>query len=145
LVRVSTRVVGLVLSLGLLGGCSQEAAATDDLIHALNEAHSAIASSILASELYVQRRSTRAVTETLLGDMAEQIVDAERTLEPVSVGSEQIQSDRDAALTAIHAGVAALLTSRDELKQRGTIENTADLESAGHQIDGVLNELRGSR
>jgi hypothetical protein len=55
-VRVSGRAAGLILSLGLICGCSQQSAATDDLIHALSEAHSAIASSILAIELYDQQR-----------------------------------------------------------------------------------------
>ena len=65
-----TRMAGFVLCLVLLCGCSQQSAATDDLIHALNDAHSAIASSLLAIELYDEQRSTRAVTETVLGDMA---------------------------------------------------------------------------
>ena len=82
--RVSRRAAGLILSLCLLCGCSQQAAATEDLIQALSESHSAIASSISAIELYDQQRSTRAATETVLGDMAEQIADAERALEPVS-------------------------------------------------------------
>ena len=139
------RLAGFVLCLGLLSGCSQQSAATDDLIHALTDAHSAIASSLLAIELYDQQRSTRAVTETLLGDMAKQAVDAERALESVSVDSEQIESDRDAALAAIHAGVTALLASRDELEQRGAIASTAGLESAGQQVDAVLSELRRSQ
>jgi hypothetical protein len=96
-VGVWTRVAGLVGSLVLLCGCSQQSSATDDLIHALTETHSAIASSILAIELYDQQRSTRAVTETVLGDMAKQAADAESALEPVSVDSEQTKSDRDAA------------------------------------------------
>jgi hypothetical protein len=58
----------------------QQAAATDDLIHALTDAHSAIASSIVGINLYHQHRSTRAATETLLEDMARQIADAERSL-----------------------------------------------------------------
>ncbi len=143
--RVSGRAAGLILSLGLICGCSQQSAATEDLIHALSEAHSAIDSSILAIELYEQQRSTRAVTETLLEDMAEQIVDAERALEPVTIDSEHTQSVRDAALAAIHTGGAALLTSRDQLQQRGAVDNTADLEAAGHQVDSVLGQLRGSQ
>ena len=131
--------------MGLLCGCSQQAAATEDLIRALSDAHSAIASSILAIELYDQQRSTRAVTETLLGDMAEQMVDAERALEPVSIASEQTQADRDAALAAVQAGVAAVLTSRDQLEQQGAVDNTADLESAGQQVDAILSELRGGQ
>lgn len=141
---VWTRVAGLVGSLILLCGCSQQSSATDDLIHALTETHSAIASGILAIELYDQQRSTRAVTETVLGDMAKQAADAESALEPVSVESEQIKSDRDAALAAIHAGVAALLTSRDDFSQNGT-GDTAALKSASQQVDDVLSELRGSR
>ena len=141
---VWTRVAGLVGSLILLCGCSQQSSATDDLIHALTETHSAIASSILAIELYDQQRSTRAVTETVLGDMAKQAADAESALEPVSVESEQIKSDRDAALAAIHAGVAALLTSRDDFSQNGT-GDTAALKSASQQVDDVLSELRASR
>jgi hypothetical protein len=129
----------------LLCGCSQQSSATDDLIHALTETHSAIASSILAIELYDQQRSTRAVTETVLGDMAKQAADAESALEPVSVESEQIKSDRDAALAAIHAGVAALLTSRDDFSQNGSTGDTAALTSASQQVDDVLSELRGSR
>ena len=69
---VWTRIAGFVLCLALLCGCRQQAAAKDDLIYALTEAHSAIASSLLAIELYDQQRSTQAVTETLLGDMAKQ-------------------------------------------------------------------------
>ena len=131
--------------MGLLCGCSQQAAATEDLIRALSDAHSAIASSILAIELYDQQRTTRAVTETLLGDMAEQMVDAERALEPVSIASEQTQADRDAALAAVQAGVAAVLTSRDQLEQQGAVDKTADLESAGQQVDAILSELRGGQ
>jgi hypothetical protein len=67
---VWTRVAGLVLSLVLLSGCSQQSSATEDLISALNETYSAIASSILAIELYDQQLSTQAVTDTVLGDMA---------------------------------------------------------------------------
>ncbi|HET9303879.1 MAG TPA: hypothetical protein VFO20_13970, partial [Propionibacteriaceae bacterium] len=143
--RPSGCVAGLIISLGLLCGCSQQAAATEDLIHALSDAHSAIASSILAIELYDQQRTTRAVTETLLGDMAEQMVDAERALEPVSIASEQTQADRDAALAAVQAGVAAVLTSRDQLEQQGAVDNTAALESAGQQVDAVLSQLRGGQ
>ncbi len=141
---VWTRLAGLLGSLILLCGCSQQSSATDDLIHALTETHSAIASSILAIDLYDQQRSTRAVTETVLGDMAKQAADAESALEPVSVESEQIKSDRDAALAAIHAGVAALLTSRDDFSQNGT-GDTAALKSASQQVDDVLSELRASR
>ena len=143
--RVSAWATGLILLLGLICGCSQESTATEDLIHALSEAHSAIASSVLGIELYDQQRSTRAVTETLLEDMAKQIVDAERALETVTIGSEQSQSERDDALAAIHTGAAALLTSRDQLQQRGAVDNTADLEAAGHQIDSVLGQLRGAQ
>lgn len=143
--RPSGCVAGLIISLGLLCGCSQQAAATEDLIHALSDAHSAIASSVLAIELYDQKRTTRAVTETLLGDMAEQMVDAERALEPVSIASEQTQADRDAALAAVQAGVAAVLTSRDQLEQQGAVDNTAALESAGQQVDAVLSQLRGGQ
>jgi PBP1b-binding outer membrane lipoprotein LpoB len=144
-VGVWTRVAGLVLSLVLLSGCSQQSSATDDLIHALNETHSAIASSILAIELYDQQRSTQAVTDTVLGDMAKQAVDAEGALEPISVDSEQIESDRDAALAAVHAGVTALLSSRDEFSQHSAVANTAGLQSADQQVNAVLNQLRGSR
>ena len=142
---VWVRVSGLIFSLVLLCGCSQQSSAHDDLLHALNETHSAIASSILAIQLYDQQRSTRAVTETVLGDMAKQAVDGESALEPVSVDSEQIKSDRDAALAAIHAGVAALLSSRDELEHQSAVPNTAGLESAGQQVDALLNQLRGSQ
>jgi hypothetical protein len=130
--------------LGLVCGCSQQAAATDDLIHALTDAHSAIASSILGIDLYDQDRSTRAATETLLDDMAKQIADAERSLEPIGVDSET-QSERDAALAAIHTGGTALLTSRDQLDQRGAVDNTADLESAIQQVDDLLSQLRASQ
>lgn len=142
---VVMRAAGLALSLCLLSGCSQQSAATDDLIQALTESHSAIASSVLALQLYQQQRSTRAVTETVLGDMTGQIVDAESALEPVKIEGQQLESDRDAALAAIHAGVAALLTSRDQLSQHGVVSSTADLEAAGGEVDSVLGQLRGSR
>ena len=77
--------------------------------------------------------------------MAKQAADAESALEPVRVESEQIKSDRDAALAAIHAGVAALLTSRDDFSQNGSTGDTAALKSASQQVDDVLSELRGSR
>jgi hypothetical protein len=144
-VRVLVRAAGLALSLWLLSGCSQQAAATDDLIQALTESHSALASSVLGIQLYQQQRSTRAATETLLGDMARQITDAESALEPVKIDSPQLESDRDATLAAIHAGVAALLTSRDALEQRGSVDNTAALQDAGGQVDRLLTELRGSQ
>ena len=102
--RVTPWAAGLILSLGLICGCSQQSAAT-----------------------------------------AEQIADAERALETVRIDSEQSKSERDAALAAIHTGVAAVLTSRDQLQQRGAVDNTADLEAAGHQVDSVLGRLRGSQ
>jgi PBP1b-binding outer membrane lipoprotein LpoB len=139
-----TRVGPVVLCAVLLVGCSQQSSATDDLIHALTETHSAVASSILAIDLYDQQRSTRAVTDTVLGDMAKQAVDAESALESVSVDSAQLQSDRDAALAAIQSGVAALFTSRDNFSQHGAVD-TADLKSADQQVNEVLNQLRGSR
>ena len=139
-----TRVGGIVLCAVLLAGCSHQSSATDDLIHALTETHSAVASSILAIELYDQQRSTRAVTDTVLGDMAKQAVEAEGALESVSVDSAQLQSDRDAALAAIQSGVAALFTSRDNFSQHGAVD-TADLKSADQQVNEVLNQLRGSR
>lgn len=139
-----TRAGGLVLCIVLLASCSQQSSATDDLIHALTETHSAVASSILAIELYDQQRSTRAVTDTVLGDMAKQAVDAEGALEPISVDSEQLQSDRDATLAAIQSGVAALFTSRDNFSQHGAAD-TAALKSADQQVNDVLNQLRGSR
>ena len=141
---VWARLAGLVFFLVLLSGCSQQSSATDDLIHALTETHSALASSILAIELYDPQRSTQAVTDTVLGDMAKQAVDAESALEPVKVDSEQLKSDRDAALAAIQSGVAALFTSRDNFSQRGAVD-TAGLESADQQVNDVLNQLRGSR
>jgi soluble cytochrome b562 len=100
---------------------------------------------VLALQLYQQQRFTRAATETVLGDMAGQITDAERALEPVKINSPQSEADRDAALAAIHAGVAALLTSRDELEQRGSVGNMAALKDAGGQVDSLLAELRGSQ
>jgi hypothetical protein len=137
-------VAGLILSLVLISGCSQQSAATDDLIHALTEMHSALASSVLGIELYDQQQSTRAVTETLLGDMAKQAVDAESALEPIKVDSGQLKSDRDATLAAIQSGVAALFTSRDNFSQHGAVD-TAGLKSADQQVNEVLNQLRGSR
>jgi hypothetical protein len=104
-----------------------------------------MASSLLAIQLYEQQRSTRAVTETVLGDMAGQIADAERAIEPITIDSPQLQSDWNAASTAIHAGVTSLLSSRDELERRGTADNTAGLESAGGEVDNLLRELRSSR
>jgi hypothetical protein len=77
--------------------------------------------------------------------MAEQMVDAEWAMEPVSIDSAQTQADRDAALAAVQAGVAAVLTSRDQLQQQGAVENIADLESAGQQVDAVLSQLRGGQ
>lgn len=141
---VWARVAGLILSLVLISGCSQQSAATDDLIHALTEMHSALASSVLGIELYDQQQSTRAVTETLLGDMAKQAVDAESALEPIKVDSGQLKSDRDATLAAIQSGVAALFTSRDNFSQHGAVD-TAGLKSADQQVNEVLNQLRGSR
>jgi hypothetical protein len=128
----------------LISGCSQQSAATDDLIHALTEMHSALASSVLGIELYDQQQFTRAVTETLLGDMAKQAVDAESALEPIKVDSEQLKFDRDATLAAIQSGVAALFTSRDNFSQHGAVD-TAGLKSADQQVNEVLNQLRGSR
>jgi hypothetical protein len=77
--------------------------------------------------------------------MARQIADAERSLEPVSVANEKTELERDAALAAVHDGTAALLTSRDQFEQRGPVGNMADLESAGHQVDDLLDQLRGSQ
>jgi hypothetical protein len=66
-------------------------------------------------------------------------------LEPISVDSEQIESDRDAALAAVHAGVTALLSSRDEFSQHSAVANTTGLQSADQQVNAVLNQLGGSR
>jgi hypothetical protein len=110
-VRVLVRAAGLAVLLCLLSGCSQQAAATD-VIQALTESHSALASSVLAIQLYQQQRFTRAATETVLGDMAGQITDAERALEPVKINSPQSESDRDAALAAMSSSSVARWATR---------------------------------
>lgn len=77
--------------------------------------------------------------------MAGQIADAQRALEPITIDSPQLQSDRNAVSDAIHAGATSLLSSRDELERSGAVDSTAGLESAGSQVDSLLSELRSSR
>ena len=114
----------IVLAVLLLGGgCSQQAQARDDLVHALAEAHSALGSASLALDLLAESRITRAAAETAVDDMSQQISDAHHQLEPIRVDSDAQQADRDAAVQAVAAGFAALLLVRDELRQgQGTTE-----------------------
>jgi hypothetical protein len=48
-------------------------------------------------------------------------------------------------LAAVHAGVTALLSSRDQFSQHSAVANTAGLQSADQQVNAVLNQLGGSR
>jgi hypothetical protein len=83
--RASRLAVGLVGLLCLLWGCSQQSGPTDDLSDALNDAHSALASGILGTNLCDQHRMTGAATETLLEDMAKQASDASSSLESMRI------------------------------------------------------------
>jgi hypothetical protein len=132
--RLRQGLPGLIVLAVLLvgGGCSQQAQARDDLVHALAEAHSALGSASLALDLLAGSRITRAAAETAVDDMSQQIGDAQHQLEPIRVDGDAQQADRDAAMRAVAAGVAALLQTRDELRQG---QSTSDARSALAQAD----------
>jgi CO dehydrogenase/acetyl-CoA synthase delta subunit len=128
----------------LLAGCSQRASTRDDLAHTLVESHSALVSGRVAIETLHAHRTTSAAAETAVQDMARQIADAARALEPVTIGGSGDQSDRDLTLTAVDAGEAALLTARDQLADQGDAD-PAPLVAAAEQVDRALKQIRGSR
>jgi hypothetical protein len=131
---------GLIVLVVLLvgGGCSQQAQARDDLVHALAEAHSALGSTSLALDLLAESRITRAAAETAVDDMSQQISDAQHQLEPIRVDSDAQQADRDAAVRAVAAGFEALLLTRDQLRQG---QSTTDARSALAQADQEVAAL----
>ncbi len=53
--------------------------------------------------------------------MAKQASDASSSLESMRIPGPQTQSERDATLATVNASTAALLTSRDQLDQHGTV------------------------
>jgi hypothetical protein len=123
----------VVLAVVLLGGgCSQQAQARDDLVHALAEAHSALGSASLTLDLLTESRITKAAAETAVDDMAQQISDAQRELEPITVDSDAQRADRDTTVQAVAAGFAALLLLRDQLQQE---QDTTDARSALAKAD----------
>ena len=138
--RFGRGLAGLIVLVVLLagGGCSQQAQARDDLVHALAEAHSALGSTSLALDLLAESRITRAVAETTVDDMSQQISDAQHQLEPIRVAGDAQQADRDAAVQAVAAGFAALLLTRDQLQQR---QSTTDARSALAQADMEVTTL----
>jgi hypothetical protein len=127
-----------------LAGCSQRAATQDDLDHALVDSHSALVTARIAIDTLHRGRTTSAAAQTAVEDMGQQIADAARALEPVKIGSGHDQTDRDLARAAIDAGEAALLTARDELKNRGDAD-PVPLDGATQQVDRALEQIRGAR
>ena len=133
---VATVIVLAGLLLG--GGCSQQAATRDDMIHALTESHSALASATQALDLLAESRLTEAAAETAVDDMSQQIGDAQSSLEPISVEDDAQQADRDATVQAVTSGLTALLLLRDQLRQS---QDTAGARSAIAAADRTITDL----
>jgi hypothetical protein len=89
-------------------------------------------------DLLAESRITRAVAETTVDDMSQQISDAQHQLEPIRVADDAQQADRDAAVQAVAAGFAALLLTRDQLQQG---QSTTDARSALAQADMEVTTL----
>ncbi len=128
----------VVLVVLLLGGCSQQAQTRDDLVQALSESHSALASATLALDLLDRSRLTKAAAETAVDDMSQQVGDAHASLVPISVSDDAQQADRDATLQAVTSGLTALLFLRDQLKQG---QDTAGARSAIAEADRTITTL----
>jgi hypothetical protein len=142
--RDAWRVAGLTLALTLLAGCSQSAASRDDLDHALVESHSALVAAQMALDTLHHHRTTSAATEVAVQDMAQQIADAARALEPVTIGGSRDQGDRDLAFVAVTSGESALLTVRDQLSAQGEAD-PAPLAAAAARVDKALEQVRAGR
>ena len=139
--RVATLVAGLLL---VLTGCSQHAATLDDLTHALTEAHSALGASILALDQLDRGRSTRAVAQTALQDMSKQVSDAQHMIDPIKIGSDAEQVDRDATSTALAGAATATLNARDTLALHDRSVNRDQLMAADAAVTSLLVRLRES-
>ena len=133
---VASVIVLATLLLG--GGCSQQAATRDDMIHALTESHGALATATLALNLLAESRLTEAAAETAVDDMSQQIGDAQSSLEPISVEDDAQQADRDATVQAVTSGLSALLLLRDQLRQG---QDTAGARSAIVEADRTITDL----
>ena len=138
--RFRRGLTGLIVLVVLLvgGGCSQQAQARDDLVHALAEAHSALGSASLALDLLAESRLTEAAAETAVDDMSQQIGDAQSSLEPISVEDDAQQADRDATVQAVTSGLTALLLLRDQLRQG---QDTGGARSAIAAADRTITDL----
>lgn len=140
--RVVVLLAGLVFA---LSGCSQHAATADDLEHALTEAHSALATSVLAIDQLNHEETTRAAAATALEDMSKQLSDAQHAIDPIKIGNDAERADRDAANSVLAAGAAALLGARDELAIHERAANRNGMIAADAAITDLLDRLREAR
>jgi hypothetical protein len=143
--RASSSLIVLVALL-LVGGCSQQARVRDDLVHALNESHSALGSAALTLDLLARSRITRAAAETAVDDMSSQVSDAQSSLEPISVDDEAQQADRDATVQAVNSSLAALLLVRDQFRrgQEMTVARSA-ISAADQEVTDLSARLQAGR
>ena len=136
--RAATLVAALLLA---LTGCGQHAATLDDLMHALTEAHSALGTSILALDQLDQGRTTRAAAQTALQDMSKQVSDAQHVIDPIKIGSDAEQADRDATSAALAGAATATLNARDALALHDRSVNRDQLMAADAAVTSLMVRL----
>jgi hypothetical protein len=133
----------VLVALLLMVGCSQQAHVRDDLVHALSQSHSALASAALTLDLLTKSRITRAAAETSVDDMSQQIGDAQSSLEPISIDDDAQQADRDATVQAVNSGLAALLLLRDQLQQgQDTTRARSAISAADREVTALAARLQ---
>ena len=76
--------------------------------------------------------------------MSKQVSDAQHAIDPIKIGSDAEQADRDATSTALAGAATATLNARDALALHDRSVNRDQLMAADAAVTSLLVRLRES-
>ena len=82
--------------------------------------------------------------QTALEDMSKQVSDAQHVIDPIKIGSDAEQADRDATSAALAGAATATLNARDALALHDRSVNRDQLMAADAAVTSLLVRLRES-
>jgi hypothetical protein len=146
--RRSAFAVALGAGLALALAACAPAGIPPEIPSAVEQASSAVQTTILAVSLDEKQRSVPGVSTTSADDMLKEIQDAQKSVTDVEVSGREAADARDAALDAIREGTTAILLARDSLP--GLTGDSADavddaLSSSADALDAVAKQYGEAR
>jgi hypothetical protein len=132
-----------VLAFSLTACGSGLSGLADDLSDSLKAAQAAVSTETLAFQMLDRHRSTDAIAETAMTDMAKDLSSEEKSINEVDVSSPAAQQLRDLALAATQSAGSASLAARDCLATKTPCGPARQqLEAASRQLTSALARVK---